>query len=410
MQKVKVLLGVLALMVSMLCMSMFVMAADLQKPGKVTGLQQTKASETAVTITWDAQVTQYCRYEVFLSTDGVTFYSQDTTTSTEKYISGLSSGKTYYVKVQAYAYDYVNTLYADEASDVIKVVTVPGSVSNIKQTAATTSSATLKWTAGSGATQYYVYTVIGGVEKKVAETSTNQVTIKNLKSSVDYTTIKVYSVRKDGSFVAQQSWGTTFYGSDLKLIPAKVNIKKVDIANYWSGLKEINVTYTKPDYTDGYQVQVYTYNGKKVVSSGSTTSSSVYLSKLKKNQYYKLRVRGYSLVNGTKKYGAWSSYKYFSFQPDVISAKQVKKTKTAVAKWDTVKGATSYTIYLSTKQKSGYKKVGTTKKTSFTLKKYGKSALKKNKTYYVYVVANKKVGKTTYTSDATYCYQFKLSK
>jgi fibronectin type 3 domain-containing protein len=94
----------------------------------------------------------------------------------------------------------------------------------------------------------------------------------------------------------------------------------------------------------------------------------------------------------------------------VISAKQVKKTKTAVAKWDTVKGATSYTIYLSTKQKSGYKKVGTTKKTSFTLKKYGKSALKKNKTYYVYVVANKKVGKTTYTSDATYCYQFKLSK
>ena len=56
-------------------------------------------------------------------------------------------------------------------------------------------------------------------------------------------------------------------------------------------------------------------------------------------------------------------------------------------------GATSYTVYVSNKEKSGYKKVGTynSKKTSVTIKKYGKAALKSGKTYYVKVVAEKKV-------------------
>ena len=67
--------------------------------------------------------------------------------------------------------------------------------------------------------------------------------------------------------------------------------------------------------------------------------------------------------------------------------------------WSKVKGAKDYTVYVSMKEKSGYKKFKTTKKTGIVLNKYGKSSLKNNRKYYYYVVANKKVGKRTYTSD-----------
>ena len=81
--------------------------------------------------------------------------------------------------------------------------------------------------------------------------------------------------------------------------------------------------------------------------------------------------------------------------------------KTLTASWKKVAGATSYTVYVSTKQKSGYKKVTTTKKESYKITKYGKKKLSSNKKYYVYVVANTKVGKTTYKSNADYCWYLK---
>ena len=56
-------------------------------------------------------------------------------------------------------------------------------------------------------------------------------------------------------------------------------------------------------------------------------------------------------------------------------------------------GATSYTVYVSNKEKSGYKKSVpiTARKQVLRLKNMEKSALKSGKTYYVKVVAEKKV-------------------
>lgn len=413
--KIKVLLGTFAMLVMMFCMSIAAVAATTtEKPGKVTGIQQTKATEQSATIAWDAQPMQNCFYDVELSTNGVDYYKQNEYNSrdTDWYFSGLSAGKTYYVRVRAYTYDYSNPKnYADAYSDVFKMVTVPTEVKNLKQVGATTNSVTLQWNAVSGATSYYVYRQVGNTSTKVAEVKTNKATIGNLNPSLDYT-LKVYAVRKDGSFVAAdiEPYPTArinYY--DLKLIPAKVNAKKITIPYYWQNLNEIKLDWAKTRYTDGYQVQVLKYNGKKAVFSTTATSNYTYAKKLKSNQYYKVRVRGYSLINGAKKYGAWSDYKYFSYQPNV-TVKQVRTTKTAQVKWKAVKGATNYTVYISTKQKSGYKKVATTKKTSLVVKKYGKKTLQKKKNYYVYVVANKKVGKTTYKSDASYCWKFKMTK
>ena len=126
------------------------------------------------------------------------------------------------------------------------------------------------------------------------------------------------------------------------------------------------------------------------------------------SKWHKARVRAYVNINGVKKYGAWSAYSYMGHQPEVISAKQVGSKNQVKVKWDTISGSTGYTVYMSTKKNSGYKKVGTTKKTNLTVSKIGKTKLKKNKTYYVYVLANKKVGKTTYSSPANWTWSFKL--
>lgn len=119
----------------------------------------------------------------------------------------------------------------------------------------------------------------------------------------------------------------------------------------------------------------------------------IFTNKIKKTQFYRIKVRGYVNLNNNKKaYGAWSDTLYFAKAP-YKNLKLKSSGKKISANWNKVTGATSYTVYVSNKEKSGYKKVGTynSKKTSVTIKKYGKAALKSGKTYYVKVVAEKKV-------------------
>lgn len=77
--------------------------------------------------------------------------------------------------------------------------------------------------------------------------------------------------------------------------------------------------------------------------------------------------------------------------PTKVKAKVVKESRIQVS-WGTVKKATSYTIYRSTKPNKSFKKLGTTKK-----KQYTDYDVQKGKSYYYKVVANYKK-KKQYTS------------
>ncbi len=415
-QKIKFLASFVALLVAMVCMSIVVFADEpTAAPAQVTGLKQTDASSSSIDLSYDTQLID-CEYQVELSEDGKTWVDKGTSYDGDAWIGSLTTGKTYYARVKAYT-EYWDSNVSEYVkvygipSSVIKVVTEPDTVKNLKQTAATTNSMTFSWDAVTGATGYYVYQEIdnSGTPKLVATVATNKATIKNLKNSNDYE-FHVYSYKKGDTYTAVSYSYDGLYSYDLKLLPGKINPNKVTNSGFYSSLKKVYFDYAKAPYTDGYEIRVYAYNKNKVVSKVVTTSAYTDLKNIKPNMFYKFKIRGYSIIDGQKKFGAWSNFKYISHQPDVISANQVGSKKQAKIKWDTVKGATNYTVYMSTKQKSGYKKVATTKKTSVVVKKLGKTNLKKNKTYYVYVVANRKVGKTTYTSDATYCWNFKLRR
>lgn len=75
-------------------------------------------------------------------------------------------------------------------------------------------------------------------------------------------------------------------------------------------------------------------------------------------------------------------------QADINSL--VFKKNSIVVKWDSVKKATGYTVFASTKPNTGFKKVASTKasKRSATIKKIAGKKVNKKKKYYIYVVDN----------------------
>lgn len=169
-------------------------------------------------------------------------------------------------------------------------------------------------------------------------------------------------------------------------------------------------------YADGGVLRIYytgstdNYNGLEIevknLSSGSTKIyATTYLSnsiKISKRVGYRVRMRGVWKDRSGKVIarGAWSSARY-----DVESSFKVSlgKNTTFNVKLYKAKGVKSYTVYVSKKKESGYKKVGTYavsgKTKTVNVKKCGSSKIKKYTTYYIKVVANVKAGSKTAVAD-----------
>lgn len=395
--KIKTMLLLMATLMVTLMMSSMVFAA----PAKVTGVTQTGVSTSSATIAWNADLNAYS-YEVLCSTSSTDWTAMDepkTCYSTSTYFSGLSAGKSYYVKVRAVDKNNV----AGDWSDTFEMITSPNSVDykSIKQISATIKNATIQWSPVAGATSYVISKYVNGVETDLGETKGTTYTLTGFNTNTNYY-IYVYAVRTSASGSAFSN-SAGLYSGYINLIPGKMT--KPEATNYWNSSKQIKLAWDAKEYADGYQIQMYKYNGKKPVKTITSkgTYTYYYLKNIKAATFYKFRIRAYTTVNGKTQYGAWSDYNYIGQQIKPKLSINSKSKKLSIS-WTKMKGATSYTVYMSTSQTTGYKKIATTKKNSVTVSKFKKKALQANQRYYVYVVANKKVGKKTYKSGADSCY------
>lgn len=362
---------------------------------KVTGLKQTSASRTSISFSWTTQLgVDY--YEVQMKESNSNNWVMMT-----KYASGndieynLNTATNYDVRVRAR-----NSSYNGKWSDVVTMGTACDKVTNLRQTYAQTNSITFSWSKVNKAEKYQLYFYDNDTETVKGITSNTSYTVKNLKSSnfPKYVYVKPIRYVNGQSIVENDDYYNyeNLYGFQLRLRPGKG--PKPTVSNYYGYLKQEDIKIYANSNADGYECKIYNAKGKNVGTYSTTSYSDYsyfYLKNISSNQYYKIRVRGYVNVNGKKLYGTWSNPIYTHLKTN-LKLKFVGSKKINVS-WNKVAGATSYSVYSSDKN-GGYKKVCTTKKNSVSITKIKNKKLKSGKTYYFYVIANKKVGKTTYKS------------
>ena len=131
-----------------------------------------------------------------------------------------------------------------------------------------------------------------------------------------------------------------------------------------------------------YDVKYLTPNVLFVTTDYSTVYMNVSNSKLEK-QGFKIKVRAYTFDSmGNKLFGDYSAEKVIVPRATITKLKATSKS-TGKITWKKISGAKSYTVYVSTDGGTKFKKKGTTKSNSFTVK-----GMKLYTTYPVYVVAN----------------------
>lgn len=369
-------------------------AADLAAP---TGVRQIGATNEYVSLAWEA-VPGADRYYWSLSKDGVSGWSEgkyDWQVSPEDTVYRLSAGSTYYFRVRAAdTSDWANYKYG-EWSQPVQIVTAPDTnqMGSLTLADATNSSLTIKWTTCPGATSYQIY---DGATNTLIDTVTDCSFVRSGLAPNNAYSFKVLPVRtSDTGYVAydrSQTISRIYTRPNKPVTPSTANF---GLSSIYYNINAAYFSATDPTgEAKGYEMEVYTAKGNKKVF---TATSSLNRFTVKRNTTYKYRCRFFTTYGTEKIYGDWSANRYFVYQ--TVSGK--KSGSRIKLSWKKVTNANSYTVYVSTKEKGGYKKVKTLSKksTSLTIRKYGKKKINKKKTYYVKVVANLKDGAKSVKSD-----------
>lgn len=272
-----------------------------------------------------------------------------------------------------------------------------GYTTGIKQTAATTTSISLKWNAVSGATGYKVS--VGKFKedseyKSFGPTTKTECKINNLKPGTAYT-VRIYAIKANEVSKRYSAIGcTTLYD-------------KLSVSSCSGTINSYTIKMKSPSPSNaitGYRAVYTSYSTKKTVTKDypvSKYSHRFTITGLKNNTFYKIEIKPYIVLNGKKFVGPTGTTRYFSLQP--VLMKNGNTSSTMSVKWNKITGATSYTIYVKYPGSSSYKKVKTTTGTTFTL-----SGMKTGSHYLIKVIANKKVGSRTWTSPSNQPYVMTL--
>lgn len=371
-------------------------------PTAPANLKQTSAFGKNAKITWDAVAGSGVKYQLDVSQDNKKWETLATVGKTYYTLSGMQTGQPYFIRIKA----IVGTS-SSPYSATLQVITQPGYISEVKQTASKTTSVSVSWSASVGAAAYDVY--VGTTDENMKYYSTvkdgkTSATIKKLKKNKTYIVKVVPFNISSGGYRAD---GFERANTAIRTIPGKVSGLTFTGWNY--GSKNITVEWKGKDNVDGYQVKFYDASGKCVKTKNTTKTTYTYV-KAASDTYYQVKVRPYLNINGKKKYGEYNKYPVYPIsQPQVTTLTQAPGKLTIG--WKAVNGATSYSVYVTTTNPnypSSYAKIAEVGKdvVKYEMSKYGTADITVSENYYAYVVANKKVGTKTYSSKVTqawYC-------
>ena len=296
------------------------------------------------------------------------------------------------------------------------VTGITAQAATITQTAATKNSLTIQWeplTSGTP-TAYYVgisddYTS----SREQAQGKTIQV--PGLETTYTFTNLTPgtkYYVSVYCSYLTtygKENSTTIGYPTEVVTLPDKVT--GVKQTKWWYYLKSVDFEWDHQTAAK-YEYVVKNNKGKKVHSNTTSSHKGSCSKSINNNMLYTVKVRAYVSYNNQNFYGDWSDGAYLFTQPMVNKNKSSLSSGKLKISWDKINGVTGYDVYVSTKEKTGYKKVKSVSKSknSVTITKLKGKKINNKKKYFVYIVAKKKVGKTTYTSGKHYTYEMKNKK
>ena len=220
--------------------------------------------------------------------------------------------------------------------------------------------------------------------------------LKGLFMLLVLTVLLIPSVKASAAVQPAVPTGLGFYGQ---------NSKNNDFILSWNYDQNI-MSYGANRYF-GYQVVVTTTKGKRIATFDKNVINNISDMAKKDNKFYlyvknskmlkqafKYKVRAYVYDEaGNKIYSKYSSTKVIVPRATISNFKAIS-TSSGKISWKKISGAKNYTVYVSTDGGKKYKKKGTTKATSYTIK-----GMELNKDYRVYIVANGiKIGKKNYNS------------
>ncbi len=218
--------------------------------------------------------------------------------------------------------------------------------------------------------------------RKVATVTTNGYTFTDLRPGTTY----------DIMIVAINGIGTTDVRKTTRILySAKTSMDEVGnvYQKSWDRFTNtLEIGWDKVSVAEGYEIYFETSGEKKLENKTVGRDIDSVTFHVENNRVYKFSLRAFTTEKGVKKYTHWKSI-YCLEQPWIKSV--TKANGKLNVKWQKVKGAQGYDVYVSSKPYSGYKKVKSVKKSknSVTIKKVGKTKIKKKKTWYVYVEAKR---------------------
>lgn len=279
--------------------------------------------------------------------------------------------------------------------------TIPGTkVTGLKVVRTGVDSITLSWNKASDANWYVIsYWPTGSASAEQIITTVgdvNEYTIGNLTQN-EYA---IYVMPANRTETGELKYSRLLNSASLYCCPLAKKPSKVAASNILTGYASFRIMGLGATDTSFYdsEAELYDASGNKLgVYYGQPDNIAISDTRIKKNRFYKVRIRGYyQLKDGTKLAGEWSNYKYFSVGLKKVSGAAGKNAVSL--SWSKVKGASSYVVYLKKSGASDYKKVKTVsgKKTSCKVNKYGKKKLGKNTVYYIKVYAVMKKNNKTY--------------
>lgn len=266
--------------------------------------------------------------------------------------TGLTTGKVYYYKVEAYkaGTSVVSAGIMNGAVSAKPVLSVPVSVKAVSKSY---TSIVVTWDKVEGAKQYEVYRSDSknGKYTKVASVTKNTYTDKKLETNKKFY-YKVVAVR-DG----QTSANSKVVNS--KAVPAATSSLTITSEDY----NKLVIKWKKVSGADKYVLYRSTSveSGYKKLGTFTTTSYADTKVKGGTPYYYKL-VAYRGSAKGTERVEAGVAV---TKATDKITVTNKTATSNKIT-WNKITGAQKYRVYRSTKKNSGYKAIGKTSKTSYT--------------------------------------------